>query len=248
MSLLELFWPALLLMLALSLLLVPFGTEVVKRGVIFLDLAVGQWAALGAAVAVLWLHEAEWGLWLGALLGALLAASLVRFLARSANSVALEAPIGLLYALALSVFMLVQANAGSQREVIAALVAYDVLFISAEQALLSLFVAVLVVVLWLRWVWLREQGFYWIFALVCAFAVKMAGLLVVFALLLAPALMALKLGHNALWPRWLLAVVVSWLGLFVAFHFDWPAGYTLVALLSLSALLVYGWQSRRSVG
>jgi zinc/manganese transport system permease protein len=85
MSLLELFWPALLLMLALSLLLVPFGTEVVKRGVIFLDLAVGQWAALGAAVAMLWLHEAEWGLWVGALLGALLAASLVRFLARNAN-------------------------------------------------------------------------------------------------------------------------------------------------------------------
>jgi len=146
MSLLELFWPALLLMLALSLLLVPFGTEVVKRGVIFLDLAVGQWAALGAAVAMLWLHEAEWGLWLGALLGALLAASLVRFLARNANSVALEAPIGLLYALALSVFMLVQANAGSQREVIAALVAYDVLFISAEQALLSLIVALSVAV------------------------------------------------------------------------------------------------------
>ncbi len=248
MSLLELFWPALLLMLALSLLLVPFGTEVVKRGVIFLDLAVGQWAALGAAVAVLWLHEAEWGLWLGALLGALLAASLVRFLSLKANSVALEAPIGLLYALALSVFMLVQANAGSQREVIAALVAYDVLFISAEQALLSLFVAVLVVVLWLRWAWLREQGFYWMFALVCAFAVKMAGLLVVFALLLAPALMGLPFRYQALWSKWLLAIVLSWLGLFVAFSFDWPAGYTLVALLSLSALLVYGWQSRRSVG
>ena len=248
MSLLELFWPALLLMLALSLLLVPFGTEVVKRGVIFLDLAVGQWAALGAAVAMLWLHEAEWGLWLGALLGALLAASLVRWLARNANSVALEAPIGLLYALALSVFMLVQANAGSQREVIAALVAYDVLFISAEQALLSLLVAVFVVVLWWRWSWLREQGFYWMFALVCAFAVKMAGLLVVFALLLAPALMGFKWGYNALWPRWLLSMLLSWLGLAIAFYFDWPAGYTLVALLSLSALLVYGWQGRRSVG
>lgn len=247
MNLLELFWPALLLMLALSLLLVPFGTEVVKRGVIFLDLAVGQWAALGAAVGMLWLN-AEWGLWLGALTGALLAASVVRLLASQTSIVALEAPIGLLYALALSVFMLVQANAGSQREVIAALVAYDVLFISAEQALLSLIVALSVVVLWLRWPWLREQGFYWMFALVCAFAVKMAGLLVVFALLLAPALMGLKLGHKALWLRWLLAIVLSWLGLLVAFIFDWPAGYTLVALLSLSALLVYGWQSLRSVG
>lgn len=245
MMLLELFWPALLLMVALSVLLVPFGTEVVKRGVIFLDLAVGQWAALGAAVAMLWLHEAEWALWLGALLGALLAASLVRFLSMKFNQVALEAPIGLLYALALSVFMLVQSNAGSQREVIAALVAYDVLFISVEQALLSVFVSVLVAVLWWRWAWLRGQGFYWIFALVCAFAVKMAGLLVVFALLLAPALIGFQRTPQALWRKCLLAIVLSWLGLAVAFGFDWPAGYTLVALLSLSALLVYGWHSHR---
>lgn len=247
MSLLELFWPALLLTLALSLLLVPFGTEVVKRGVIFLDLAVGQWAALGAAVAVLWLHEAEWGLWLGALLGALLAASLVRFLSLKASSVALEAPIGLLYALALSVFMLVQANAGSQREVIAALVAYDVLFISAEQAVLSLLVAVLVAVLWWRWAWLREQGFYWMFALVCAFAVKMAGLLVVFALLLAPALIGLTRAASSLRVNSVMAVLLSWLGLALALGFDWPAGYTLVAVLSLSALCVYAWNSRRSL-
>lgn len=247
MTLLELFWPALLLMLALSLLLVPFGTEVVRRGVIFLDLAVGQWAALGAAVAVLWLQEAEWALWLGALLGALLAASLVRFLSLKANSVALEAPIGLLYALALSVFMLVQANAGSQREVIAALVAYDVLFISAEQAVLSLLVAVLVAVLWWRWAWLRGQGFYWMFALVCAFAVKMAGLLVVFALLLAPALIGLTRAASSLRVNSVMAVLLSWLGLALALGFDWPAGYTLVAVLSLSALCVYAWNRRRSL-
>lgn len=244
MSLLELFWPSLVLMAALSLLLVPLGKEVVRRGVIFLDLAVGQWAALGAAVGMLWLN-AEWGLWLGALTGALVAASVVRLLSSQSNRVALEAPIGLLYALALSVFMLVQANAGSQREVIAALVAYDVLFTSAEQALLSVLVALLVSLLWWRWTALRSQGFYWLFALVCAFAVKMAGLLVVFALLLAPALLSRALSMHHAYRDVLLAVMLSWLGLLVAFSVDWPAGYTLVALLSLSALLVYGWQSVR---
>lgn len=244
MSLLELFWPSLVLMAALSLLLVPLGKEVVRRGVIFLDLAVGQWAALGAAVGMLWLN-AEWGLWLGALTGALVAASVVRLLSNQSNRIALEAPIGLLYALALSVFMLVQANAGSQREVIAALVAYDVLFTSAEQALLSVLVALVVSLLWWRWTALRSKGFYWLFALVCAFAVKMAGLLVVFALLLAPALLSRALSMHHAYRDVLLAVMLSWLGLLVAFSVDWPAGYTLVALLSLSALLVYGWQSLR---
>jgi zinc/manganese transport system permease protein len=246
MTLIELFWPALLLMLALSLMLVPFGQEVVSRGIIFLDLAVGQWAALGAAVGMLWL-DSEWGLWLGALLGALWAASVVRLLSMRMTQVALEAPIGLLYALALSVFMLVQANAGSQREVVAALVAYDVLFTSAEQALLSVFVALLVVLLWWRFAWLKTNGFYWMFALVCAFAVKMAGLLVVFALLLAPALLARSARSLVLWHVVLLAVALSWLGLLLAFSFDWPAGYTLVALLSLTALLVYAWGSHRSL-
>lgn len=238
MTLIELFWPALLAMLALSALLVPFGAEVVRRGVIFLDLAVGQWAALGAALGMLWWHE-SWGLWLGAVSGALLAASVVRLLSLKTRQTALEAPIGLLYALALSVFMLVQANAGSQREVIAALVAYDVLFISAEQAMLSLLVAIAVWILWWRWSWLRGQGFYWIFALVCAFAVKMAGLLVVFALLLAPALIGLQQHKPSLWLNGLVAVFLSWLGLMLAFLLDWPAGYTLVALMSFSALVLY---------
>lgn len=238
---LTLWWPALLLMVALSVLLVPFGREVVARGVIFLDLAVGQWAGLGAAVAAVLLGESA--LWPGALLGALLAASVVRLFARRADGVALEAPIGLMYALGLSLFMVLQANAGSQREVLSALVAYDVLFASAEQAGFAAFMALLAVLSWRYWGWLRGAGFYWGFALVCALAVKLAGLLVVFALLLAPALLWMDQTRVGLARVMLSAILLSWLGLGLALWLDWPAGYTLVATLALAALLVRGLRS-----
>lgn len=245
MELLLLFWPALVLMLALSILLVPFGREVIQRRVVFLDLAVGQWAALGAAVGLLWGHQ-EWALWLGVITGALLAALLVDWLSKHAQqTTALEAPIGLLYALGLAVFMLLQANAGSQREVIAALVAYDVLFTSPTQALLSLAVALVVAIWWWRSRWLAAGGFYWLFALICAFAVKMAGLLVVFALLLAPALIGRSMAKQQLVRDIGIAIGLSWLALLLAFVADWPAGYTIIALLSLAAVSWFIWQSFR---
>jgi len=214
------------------MLLAPFGREVVRRKVIFLDLAVGQWAALGAATA-----SVVWGvsfLWLGALVGALLAAALVRRLSHATQG-GLEAPIGLLYALALALFMLLQATAGSQREIVSALIAYDVLFASPDQAIIALVVALLAWVLWIKFDWLQQQGFYWGFALVCAFAVKLAGVLVVFALLLAPALMLMG---RPIWQGMLLGITMTWLGMGIALWFDLPAGYTLVALLTTAALTV----------
>jgi zinc/manganese transport system permease protein len=234
---LELWWPALLLTAGLAILLVPYGREVVGRGVIFLDLAVGQWAALGAALGSI--AFGTQGLWLGALLGAFVAASWVRSFAHHAERIqVLEAPIGLLYALGLALFMILQANAGSQREVLSALVAYDVLFATPEEALFALAVALVSGLLWWHWLWLRTSGFYWGFALVCAIAVKLAGLLVVFVLLLAPAfLWQIKQG-TALWIITSSAIVLAWSGLGIALWLDYPAGYTLVALLSSITLII----------
>lgn len=239
MSELGLFWPALLLVLALTVMLLPFGQVIIRRRVVFLDLAIGQWAAAGAAIGVLWLNN-HLALWLGALLGALLAAGLVHWWSRRIQmKVALEAPIGLLYALGLSIFMLLQAHAGSQREVLAALVAYDILFTSAEQALWAALVAILVTLVWRRYPWFQQSGFYWLFALLCAFAVKLAGLLVVFVLLLAPALLAQYLRQVHRLGHVILTLLLSWVSLGWSLWADWPAGYTLVVSLSLLTLLVF---------
>jgi ABC-type Mn2+/Zn2+ transport system permease subunit len=113
-----------------------------------------------------------------------------------------------------------------------------VLFATPEEALFALAVALVSGLLWWHSLWLRTSGFYWGFALVCAIAVKLAGLLVVFVLLLAPAfLWQIKQG-TALWIITSSAIVLAWSGLGIALWLDYPAGYTLVALLSSITLII----------
>ena len=52
MQLIELLWPAFVLIVLLVFIHVIFGLEIIKRGVIFTDLAIGQVAAVGMAVSI----------------------------------------------------------------------------------------------------------------------------------------------------------------------------------------------------
>jgi zinc/manganese transport system permease protein len=58
MSLVELLWPAFVLAIALVFIHSIFGLEIIKRGVIFTDLAIGQIAAVGMAISVAFMHTA----------------------------------------------------------------------------------------------------------------------------------------------------------------------------------------------
>ena len=52
MSIIELLWPAFVLGLALVFIHTVFGIEIIKRGVIFTDLAIGQIASIGMALSI----------------------------------------------------------------------------------------------------------------------------------------------------------------------------------------------------
>ena len=52
MSIIELLWPAFVLGLALVFIHSVFGVEIIKRGVIFTDLAIGQIASIGMALSI----------------------------------------------------------------------------------------------------------------------------------------------------------------------------------------------------
>ena len=56
MSVVELLWPAFVLAIALVFIHSIFGLEIIKRGVIFTDLAIGQIAAIGMALSVAFMH------------------------------------------------------------------------------------------------------------------------------------------------------------------------------------------------
>ncbi|MFN5511002.1 MAG: metal ABC transporter permease, partial [Burkholderiales bacterium] len=79
-------WWILVPVLALGaalLALAPLGTHVLRRGVVFIDLAIAQSAAAGALAALsLGRHPAWWVTQTAAILSALVAAGVVALLAR----------------------------------------------------------------------------------------------------------------------------------------------------------------------
>ena len=58
MSIIELLWPAFVLAIALVFIHSLFGVEIIRRGVIFTDLAIGQIAASGMAISIAFMQGA----------------------------------------------------------------------------------------------------------------------------------------------------------------------------------------------
>ncbi len=106
MSIVELFYPAFILAILLVFIHTIFGLEIIKRGVIFTDLAIGQFAAIGVAVSLLF-FEGSYAFLLTlafAFFGALLIAIATRRVKH------IEAFIGMLYALGASAIIVLLSN------------------------------------------------------------------------------------------------------------------------------------------
>ena len=190
----EILFSAFLLSLVLVGIHAYFGLEIIRRGIIFTDLAVGQAAALGAAVSLFfWDGRFLYGCsLLAALLGAMwiaLASGKGRFP---------EAFIGLVYALGISAVFLLLSKSPHGTEEFQRLLVSDLLYVSLDQvARTAGLYALIGLALWgltrLPEGRLRHTGFFLLFALTVTSSVKLAGVLVVFALLVGPALVAVTL-------------------------------------------------------
>ncbi len=189
-----------------------FGLHIVRRGLIFIDLAIAQVAALGMALAIALGHEAQsrqaYEFAVGfALLGAMLI-SLTRF---RLGRVPHEAIIGIVFVLATaaSIIVLTFAPSGHGLEEIQAMLAGNILFVSQDEvdSVIRTYAVIMALAL-LLWrlfskVTLGEAGelpawkavlidfaFYALLAFVVASSVKIAGVLVVFSWLVMPAVVA----------------------------------------------------------
>lgn len=223
------------------LALAPLGTQVLARGVVFIDLAVAQ----AAAAAALWVatvvdHPNAWTTQAMATTGAMACAAAVAWLSRRWPQQR-EALIGLLYVLGASMALLGAGQDPHGRERLSQLLAADVLWADWPQVLV-LGACAAAVALSRRWL-PRDAVFYPGFALVASLAVPVLGLFVVFAALIAPALW-----QRAGVPTWLAglgAVLASALGLLASWVLDVPSGAAVA--LSLSAFGVLGAGFRSSV-
>lgn len=215
-----------------------FGLEIVRRGIIFTDIAVAQLSAAGLALSLLLFDRPSQLLSLAlALLGSLLVALSQR---RREYS---EAFIGLLYALSLSSVVLILSRSPRGMEDFLRLTASDILLVPREDIVRTgLLFLVFGVLLYLRRFVgseiLKEVSFFSIFALTVTTSVKLAGVLVVFSMLVAPALVSLILGRSLIFA-WVYGSLLNIVGLILAFYLDLPAGFFLVFLHALAGILIF---------
>ncbi len=215
----------------------PLGIEVLKRGIIFIDLAIAQIAGLGLVVAgIVWHEAAGYILQLFALSFALLAALLFCITERYMPKQQ-EAIIGVSYVLAATLALLLLADNPHGAEEIQHLLSGQILFITWHDVLAHAPIYALILTIWFVWPRMRSGiGFYLLFALAITSSVQLVGVFMVFASLILPALSALKTQHPNL-VAWLCGIFAVFAGMITAISFDLPAGLVIVISYCISCLL-----------
>ena len=217
-----------------------YGLHIIERGIIFTDLGIGQMAAFGAAIAILvfdghYMYPVSLAF---SLLGALLIALSTK---RTRNH---EAFIGLLYAFGMSAAVVALSRAPRGAEEMQHLVAADILFVPMAAVFKTAGLnAVIGVVLFFTMSRLRgtvkELVFFGTFSLTVTSSVNLAGVLVVFAILVAPAFImsSTNLSFRAkLLGAWGLGTVLNLIAITASYFLDLPTGYTVVALYAFSGV------------
>jgi len=219
---------------------VPLGQEVLKRGIIFIDIAIAQIAALGVIAATVFGGElATWQIQAFAGLSALTGAAFIHWLEQH-HSESLEALIGLLFVLAASGGLLLASHAPNSDELLHDLLVGQILWVSYEQLLwvIALYIPLLIV-----WFTLRKKQtlilFYLVFSLAVTASVQLVGVYLVFASLIMPALVSRHITNtkNRLFTSYIIGLIGYLLGLLASLLFDLPTGAITVWTLLLVCIL-----------
>jgi zinc/manganese transport system permease protein len=235
MSIVTLLYPAFILAILLVFIHAIFGLEIIKRGVIFTDLAIGQFASIGVAVSLLF-FEGNYSFGL-TLIFALLGATLISVATHRVQNI--EAFIGMLYALGASAIIVLLSNTTHGTELFNKLQATDILFTTTSDLIEPLILYSVVATLFFAFYHkltgvYREMLFFGLLALTVTSSVQLAGVLVVFTLLIVPAFLALLQNRfSRLSFSWIVGSTIIIMAMILSYHFDLPTGYTIVFIGSL---------------
>jgi zinc/manganese transport system permease protein len=238
------------------------GIHVLKRRVIFVDLSLAQIAALGTTVGiVLGIHNTESSASFIISMAFTFIGAAVFALSRLKNDrVPQEAVIGLVYAITAAVAVIVIGKTRGVEhmmnimhgrllwvqwhEVITAAIAYSFIgtlhwifrkqFMKISERPEEAYAEGMNVRMW-------DFFFYLTFGFVITFSVKVAGVLLVFVFLVAPAILAFIITEDVrkqLLIGWLSGTVVTVLGLWGSWTMDLPSGPTVVSFYGVVLVLV----------
>jgi zinc/manganese transport system permease protein len=243
------------------------GLHIVSRGVIFVDLALAQVAALGSTVALLAGYELGSNETYLVSLGFTFFGAAIFALGRIRDeSVPQEAIIGIVYAVSSAAAILVLDKAPHGEDAIKAMLVGSILFVSWHQIIkvTIIYLAVGLLHFLLRkkflvislnpalarqnglWIRFWDFIFYFTFGVIVTSSVRIAGVLLVFSYLVVPAVCAMFFSRSVLHRLligWGLGFIASVFGLFASAKWDLPTGASVVTVFGLilvvSAMLKY---------
>ena len=260
-GMLSIMWLPFLACLVLVTILAYLGIHILTHGVIFVDLALAQIAALGATVAVLLGHEMDSGhAYALGLAFTFVGACVFAFSRVRYEGVPQEAIIGVTWAVASSAAILTVSKAPHGAEDIQSLLVGSILWVRGTDVarVAGIFAAVGV----FHWVFRQRffhitldpdgsvrEGvrvrlwdflFYASFGVVVTTAVKLAGVLLVFSFLIVPSILGVLFARgirNRLLMGWLAGWLVSVVGCIVSYKADLAPGATIVCTFGVVLLV-----------
>lgn len=238
--------PALLAGLLVLTTHIPLGREVLRRGIIFLDLAVAQIAGLGVIISYSFGWESgSWQIQFMAMTAALLGASLLYWCEKRWPEVQ-EAIIGCVFVLAACAGIVVLSSNPHGGEEFKELLAGQILWVSYEQLIPLAVVSIGVLALWCSAYNKRHPLlFYGLFAVAVTSSVQLVGVYLVFASLIIPALAVRKFKAKGLAIGFIIGALGYVFGLCLSAILDWPSGATIVWCLAISGIAVASFLSKR---
>jgi zinc/manganese transport system permease protein len=253
-------WP-LLACLLLPGLLVYLGLHIVRREIIFVDLALAQVAALGTCVGILLHYEASsWESYLLSLGFTFAGAAIFTMTRTRSHRVPQEALIGIVYVVTAALGILLLSRSPEGNEELRRTLIGEVLLVTREQVLrtFALYVVIGAIHFFCRkkiiaisfdpdrteaegilihwWDFL----FYAMFGWVVTSFVQIGGVLLVFSFLIVPAVCANFLADSLgarLLIGWATATLASMAGLYASYAFDLPTGAAIVCTLGAALIL-----------
>jgi len=253
-----------------------FGIHVLKREVIFVDLALAQIASLGATVAFLFGIDPESVPAYFFSVGFITLAATIFALTRTRQQkISQEAIIGIVYAVATAAAILVADRSPHGAEHIKEMMTGTLLWVSGRtvglDALIYALIGALHLAFYRQFMAISESSerafasglavrfwdflFYVSFGLVVSLSVRVAGVLLVFCFLIVPAVISLLFAER-MWRRlgigWAVGTFVSVLALLFSWAYDTPSGPTIACGFGLALIVAAGlrwmdaWLDRRA--
>ncbi len=239
-----------------------FGNHIISRGIIFIDIAVAQIAALGTMIGLLLGFSVDSStVQIISYVFTLIIISVFALTKFEKQTIPQEAIIGIIYCLGLGMALFFAEKIPGGSNFITKTITGNILWVTWKQVISFFIIFVIIGLLHIplsksfisisdsrekspfsmRKVRLYELIFYITFGIVIVKAVPIGGIFLVFILLIAPSAIATLFANkwkNRFFLSWIIGIVGSMVGMFLSYNLNISNGPAIVCLLGIFAFIL----------